>query len=73
MDKPGSFEMASGGTLFFDEIDSITPSLQVKLFKLLKNREVTRLGSHLSRDVDTRIISCFPQCSTLIIFEDNLI
>ncbi len=57
MDKPGSFEMASGGTLFLDEIDSITPSLQVRLFNILKNKEVTRLGSNLTRDVDARIIS----------------
>jgi two-component system response regulator HydG len=57
MDKPGSFEMASGGTLFFDEIDNITSSLQVKLLNVMKNKEVVRLGSNLSRDIDTRIIS----------------
>lgn len=57
MDKPGSFEMASGGTIFFDEIANITSSLQVKLLNILKNREVTRLGSNLPKAIDTRIIS----------------
>jgi two-component system response regulator HydG len=57
MDKPGGFEMASGGTLFIDEIVNITSSLQVKLFNILKNSEVTRLGSNHPMAIDARTIT----------------
>jgi len=63
-DKPGSFEMAPEGTVFLDGFTSITPSLQVKLLNVLKNKKITRLGSNIAMDIDTRIISAtnmFPQ------------
>ena len=55
-DKPGRFEIASGGTLFLDEIGNLTPGLQVKLLAVLQNRQVTRLGSNVSRPIDIRLV-----------------
>jgi two-component system, NtrC family, response regulator HydG len=57
MDKPGRFELASGGTLFLDEIANISTALQTKLLTVIENREVTKLGSNLSKAIDARIIS----------------
>ena len=72
MDKPGCFEMASGGTIFFDEIANITSSLQVKLLNILKNREVTRLGSNLAMAIDTRIISATNSYLNKIVFNKTI-
>ncbi len=55
--RPGKFELASGGTLFLDEISEIPPAVQVKLLRVLQEREVQRLGSSRSKKVDVRIIS----------------
>ncbi len=55
-DRPGRFEIASGGTLFMDEIGNIPLPLQAKLLTVLQQRQVTRLGSHKSNDIDIRLI-----------------
>lgn len=55
--KPGYFELAHGGTLFLDEIAEIPPELQLKLLRVLQDREVTRLGATNSRTVDVRLIA----------------
>lgn len=55
--KPGLFELAHGGTIFLDEINSITPSLQVKLLRVLEEREVMRIGSDYVIPLDVRIIA----------------
>jgi DNA-binding NtrC family response regulator len=56
-DKPGSFDLASGGTLFIDEIANIPSTLQVKLLKKLEYNKVSKLESNQIMDIDTRIIS----------------
>lgn len=56
-DKAGRFELASGGSIFLDEIANITPALQTKLLSVLENREVTRIGANMPKSIDTRIIS----------------
>ena len=56
-DKKGVFEEAEGGTLFLDEIGDLYPSCQVKLLRVLQEREVRRLGETRSRKVDVRIIA----------------
>ena len=55
-DRPGRFELANGGTLFLDEIGNLTLSLQSKLLTALQSRQVTRVGSNNSMEVDIRLI-----------------
>ena len=55
--RKGRFELADGGTLFLDEIGDIAPSIQVKLLRILQEREFERVGGTKSLSVDTRIIS----------------
>jgi len=56
-DKKGVFEEAEGGTLFLDEVADLYPSCQVKLLRVLQEREVRRLGETRNRPVDIRIIA----------------
>ncbi len=53
----GRFEAAHGGTLFLDEIGNLSPRGQMKLLRVLQTGEFQRLGSHVTRTVDVRIIS----------------
>jgi DNA-binding NtrC family response regulator len=53
----GRFELADGGTLFLDEIGEIPPSTQVKLLRVLEEREVTRVGGTQAIKVDVRVIT----------------
>ncbi|QNB47945.1 PAS domain S-box protein [Thermanaerosceptrum fracticalcis] len=55
--KPGMIELASGGTLFLDEIGDLPLNLQVKLLRVLQEREITRVGGIKPIQVDTRIIA----------------
>ncbi|MBF0421686.1 MAG: sigma-54-dependent Fis family transcriptional regulator [Magnetococcales bacterium] len=56
-DRPGRFEAAHGGTIFLDEIGEISPQSQVKLLRVLQEKEVDRLGENQPRKVDIRIIA----------------
>lgn len=55
-EKPGKMELADGGTLFLDEIGDMPLALQVKLLRVLEDREITRLGSVKPRKVNVRFI-----------------
>jgi DNA-binding NtrC family response regulator len=55
--KLGRFELAHGGTLFLDEISSLKPELQVKLLRVLQEREIERVGGTHPIRVDVRIIA----------------
>jgi Nif-specific regulatory protein len=55
--KPGLFERADGGTLFLDEIGDLEPGLQVKLLRVLQQREVQRLGGTDMIKMDVRVIA----------------
>ncbi len=56
-DKKGVFEEAEGGTLFLDEIGELYPSCQVKLLRVLQEKEVRRLGEARTRRVNVRVIA----------------
>ncbi len=55
--KPGLFEIADGGTLYLDEINSMPLNLQSKLLRVLQDRHVRRLGDIKSSKIDVRIIT----------------
>lgn len=55
--KRGLFEEASGGTIFLDEIGELSMSMQVKLLRVLQEREVVRVGGTKAIDVDVRVIA----------------
>jgi len=55
--RVGKFEEADGGTIFLDEIGELSPDLQVKLLRVLQEREITRLGSNTPIKVDIRLIT----------------
>jgi len=56
-DKPGRFALANEGTIFLDEVGDMSPSLQVKLLRVLQEKEYEPLGSTSSRKTDVRIIA----------------
>jgi DNA-binding NtrC family response regulator len=55
--KPGKFEQANTGTVMLDEIGDVPASVQVKLLRILQEREFERLGSNKTQQTDVRIIA----------------
>jgi transcriptional regulator with GAF, ATPase, and Fis domain len=55
--KKGYFEVADGGTIFFDEIGTIGPETQIKLLRVIQEQEFTPLGSTDPIKVDVRILA----------------
>ena len=55
--KPGKFEQADTGTVFLDEIGDVPPSIQVKLLRVLQEREFERLGSNKTKHIDVRVLA----------------
>ena len=60
-DRVGRFEEAQGGTIFLDEIGELSPFIQVKLLRILQEREIERVGESRKRKVDIRIIAATHQ------------
>ncbi len=55
--KPGKFELANGGTIFLDEIGEMSLAMQVKLLRVLQERELERLGGTKTTKLDIRVIA----------------
>ncbi len=60
-DKKGRFEVANGGTVFLDEVSEMSPALQVKLLRVLQEREFERVGDVKTIRVDIRVIAATNQ------------
>jgi transcriptional regulator with PAS, ATPase and Fis domain len=56
-DKIGRFELAHNGTIFLDEIENLSPNLQIKLLRVLQDREIERVGDANTFKVDVRVIA----------------
>ena len=56
-DRVGRFELADGGTIFLDEIGELSMETQVKLLRVMQEREFEPVGSSRTRTVDTRVIA----------------
>jgi two-component system response regulator HydG len=56
-DKPGSFELANGGTIFLDEIGNLSYENQVKLLRVTQERQIKRIGATSDTAIDVRIIA----------------
>lgn len=72
----GKFEEATGGTLFLDEIADLDFSIQVKLLRVLQEREITRVGSNQVIPIDVRVITAthknLPEEVRLGLFREDL-
>ena len=55
--RKGRFELAHGGTLFLDEIGELSPQIQVKLLRVIQEREIERIGGSSTIKVDVRVIA----------------
>jgi Nif-specific regulatory protein len=59
--KPGRFELATGGTLFLDEVGELPLTVQVKLLRVLQNREFERVGGTTTLHADVRLVAATNQ------------
>lgn len=55
--KPGIFELADGGTIFLDEINSMDLNMQAKILKAIEEKRITRIGGSEAKKIDVRIIA----------------
>jgi arginine utilization regulatory protein len=71
-DKPGIFELADGGTIFLDELNSMDPGMQAKLLKAIEEKTVTRVGGSQPRRFDVRIIAAINQSPERCLAEKSI-
>lgn len=75
-DKPGRFELARGGTILLDEVDSLARSIQVKLLRVLQQREFQPLGATVPVKAEVRVIAATKEDLAVLVqqraFRDDL-
>jgi PAS domain S-box-containing protein len=75
-DKPGRFELARGGTIFLDEVESLTPATQVKLLRVLQDKEFQPLGGTVPVKADARVVAASKENVSMLVekstFRDDL-
>lgn len=69
IDKPGLFEVADGGTLYLDEVNSLSLDLQGKLLRAIENNTIRRIGENAEREIDVRIIASTNENLSLMVKE----
>ncbi len=69
--KPGRFEIAHQGTIFLDEIDTTPESVQIRLLRVLQEREIMRIGGDRKIPVDVRIIAAASQDLNIAVQEER--
>lgn len=69
--KLGRFELANGGTIFLDEIGDISPLIQLKLLRIIQQKELERLGGTQTISLDVRIISATNKSLEQLVKEGN--
>jgi transcriptional regulator with PAS, ATPase and Fis domain len=70
-DKPGRFALANGGTIFLDEVGDMSPSLQVKLLRVVQEKEYEPLGATSPRKTDVRIIAATNKDLSRLVSEEK--
>ena len=72
LSRPGLFEIANGGVLFLDEINSMELSIQPKILKAIEEKKITRVGGEEPIDIDVKIISAINEDPIKCIKENKL-
>jgi arginine utilization regulatory protein len=72
MSKPGLFEIANGGVLFLDEINSMELNIQPKILKAVEEKRITRVGGEEQIEIDVKIISALNEDPIKCIKENKL-
>lgn len=71
-DRPGLFELADGGTLYLDEINSMNRELQAKLLRVLQDGKIRRVGEAVERTVDVRVIASANEDPAILVADGRM-
>ena len=69
--RPGKFELADGGTLLLDEVADLSLPAQAKLLRAIQEMAVERVGGHVTRTLDTRLVVATNQCLGDLVASDR--
>jgi len=69
--KKGRFELADGGTVFLDEVGDVSPAMQIKLLRVLQEREFERVGGERTLSVDVRVIAATHRDLTKMVQQES--
>lgn len=72
IDKPGLFELANEGTIFLDEINSMSLYTQAKLLRIIEEKKVTRIGGNIPKKINVRIIAAINKSPNICLKQKTL-